>query len=134
MQYKNGRKPLPAIAQELNVDAVVEGSVMRAGDKVRITAKLIRAVSAVNTSGASLLERDVRDVLTLQSEGARSIASEVDIVLTPQEQARLASTRSVDPEAQQQVLFKAASTRIKVRGGTSESGSVFRDGGHERSW
>ena len=115
MQYKNGRKPLPAIAQELNVDAVVEGSVMLAGDKVRITAKLIRAASEKHLWGQSY-ERDVRDVLTLQSEVARSIASEVDIVLTPQEQARLASTRSVDPEAQQQVLLG----RFHANKGTEE--------------
>jgi TolB-like protein/Tfp pilus assembly protein PilF len=104
MQYKKGRKPLPAIAQELNVDAVVEGSVVRVGDRVRITAKLIRASTEKHLWGESY-ERDVRDVLALQSEVARSIASEVDIVLTPQEQARLASTRAVDPGTQQQVLL-----------------------------
>ena len=104
MQYKQARKPLPAIAQELHVDAVVEGSVVRVGDKVRITAKLIRAAGERHLWGRSY-ERDVRDVLALQSEVARSIASEVDVVLTPQEQARLASTRSVDPESQHQVLL-----------------------------
>ena len=92
------------IARELNVDAVVEGSVVRAGEKVRITARLIRAVTE-DTLWAGSYERDLRDVLALQSEVAKSIASEVDVTLTPQEEARLAGARPVDPEAHQLSLL-----------------------------
>jgi TolB-like protein/Tfp pilus assembly protein PilF len=104
MQYKKARKPLTAIARELNVDAVVEGSVVRVGDKVRITARLIKA-SSEETLWAESYERDLRDVLALQSEVAKSIASEIDITLTPQEQTRLARARPVDPEAHQLFLL-----------------------------
>ncbi len=104
MQYKKARKPLPAIAKELNVDAVVEGSVVRVGDKVRITARLIRA-GTEETLWAQSYERDLRDVLALQSEVAKSVAGEVDITLTPQEQTRLARARPVNPEAHELSLL-----------------------------
>ena len=104
MQYKDARKPLPTIARELSVDAVVEGSIVRAGEKVRITAKLIRA-STEDTLWAHSYEADLRDVLSMQSAVARSVASEVGITLTSQEQARLANARPVDPEAHRQLLL-----------------------------
>jgi TolB-like protein/tetratricopeptide (TPR) repeat protein len=104
MQYKKARKPLSDIARELNVDAVIEGSVVRVGETVRITAKLIRAATE-ETLWARSYERDLRDVLALQREVARSIANEVDITLTPQEQVHLASARPVDPESHQHVLL-----------------------------
>ena len=95
---------MPTIARELQVDAIIEGSVVRAGDQVRITAKLIRGVTG-EIIWAQSFERDLRDVLALQSEVARTITSKVDITLTPQEQARLASARPVDPEVHRQVLL-----------------------------
>jgi eukaryotic-like serine/threonine-protein kinase len=104
MQFKKARKPLSEIARELNVDAVIEGSVVRVGEQVRITAKLIRAATE-DTLWAQSYERDLRDVLGLQSEVARSIASEVNITLTPQEQVRLATARPVNVEAHQQLLL-----------------------------
>jgi serine/threonine protein kinase/Tfp pilus assembly protein PilF len=103
MQYKDVRKPLPEIGRELNVDAVVEGSVLRAGNRVRITAQLIEAATDRNL-WADSYERDLSDVLGLQGEVARAIADQIEIKLTPQEQARLASTRSVDPEAHEAYL------------------------------
>ena len=103
MQYRGVRRPLPEIARELNVDAVVEGSVLRSGNRVRITAQLIRAATDQHLWAESY-ERDLRDVLSLQSEVARAIANEIQIKLTPQDQARLASVRSVDPEAYQLYL------------------------------
>ena len=115
MQYKKARKPLPAIARELNVDGVVEGSVVRAGDKVRITARLIRAATE-ETLWARSYERDLRDVLALQSEVAKSIAGEVGITLTSQEQARLAGVRPVDPEAHRLFLLG----RFHANQGTEE--------------
>src|SRR5712691_2752197 len=98
MQYRGVRRPLPEIARELNVDAVVEGSVLRSGNRVRITAQLIHAATDQHLWAESY-ERDLRDVLSLQSEVARAIANEIQIKLTPQDHARLASIRSVDPEA-----------------------------------
>lgn len=103
MQYKNARKPLPEIARELNVDAVVEGSVLWAGDRVRITAQLIEAASDKHLWAQSY-ERDARDVLALQSEVAKAIAQEVRITLTPQEQVQLARARRVNPEAYEAYL------------------------------
>ena len=115
MQYKKARKPLSDIARELNVDAVVEGSVVRAGERVRINARLIRAATE-DTLWARSYERDLRDVLALQSEVANSIAGEVGVTLTSQEQVRLASARPVDPEAHRLVLLG----RFQANQGTEE--------------
>jgi len=98
MHYKGSDKPLTQIAQELKVDALIEGSVLRSGDKVRVTAQLIGAVPERHLWARSY-ERDLRDVLALQSEVAQAIAREVQVKLTPQEQTRLASARPVNPEA-----------------------------------
>jgi serine/threonine-protein kinase len=102
MQYKRTRKGLPAIARELNVDAVVEGSVMRVGDRVRITAQLVEAGNERHLWGESY-ERNLRDVLSIQGEVARNVAAEIRITLTPEEQVRLAN-RPVDPEVYQLYL------------------------------
>ena len=98
MRYKGSNKPLPEIAGELNVDAIVEGSVLRAGDQVRITAQLVNAFLE-QYLWADSYQRDLRDVLSLQSEVARAIAEEIKVAVTPQEQTRLASARPVNPEA-----------------------------------
>ncbi|MBV8808889.1 MAG: protein kinase, partial [Acidobacteriaceae bacterium] len=99
MQFKGEhRPPTPEIAKTLNVDAVVEGSVLRAGDKVRITAQLIDA-RADKHLWAKSFERNSRDVLALQDELARAIAGEIHVQLTPTEQSRLTTAPSVDPEA-----------------------------------
>jgi len=103
MHYKGGSKPLPKIAQELNVDAIVQGSVQRSGDRVRINAQLIYAPTDTHLWAESY-ERDLRDVLALQNEVARSIANEVRIRLTPQEQRSLADVRPVSPEAYEAYL------------------------------
>ena len=81
MHYKAARKPRPTIARELQVDAIVEGSVVRASDKVRITAKLIRGVTG-EVIWTQSFERDLRDVLALHREVARTITREVGITLT----------------------------------------------------
>jgi TolB-like protein/tRNA A-37 threonylcarbamoyl transferase component Bud32 len=95
MRYKKTDKPLPQIAKELNVDAVIEGSVMRAENRVRVTAQLIQA-STDRHLWARSYERELRDVLALQSEVAQAIASEIKIKVTPQEQVRLASARPLN--------------------------------------
>jgi TolB-like protein/tRNA A-37 threonylcarbamoyl transferase component Bud32/Flp pilus assembly protein TadD len=103
MQYKGAKRPLPQIAQELNVDAVIEGSVLRSGDRVRITAQLIGAVPERHL-WARNYERDLRDVLSLQGEIARTIAEEIKANVTPDVQARLARARPVSPEAYEAYL------------------------------
>ena len=103
MRFKGTDKPLPEIARELNVEAVVAGSVLRAGDRVRITAQLIHAATDTHLWAESY-ERDLREVLTLQSEVARTIVQEVQIKLTAQDQARLSSSRRVNPQAYEAYL------------------------------
>jgi TolB-like protein/Flp pilus assembly protein TadD/predicted Ser/Thr protein kinase len=103
MVYKGAKKPLPQIAKELDVDAVVEGSVQRSGDKVQINAELIQA-SSDRLLWAKSYERDLRDILTLQSEIAKAIVDEVEVKVTPQEQARLARSHSVNPKAHEAYL------------------------------
>ncbi len=98
MPYKRARKPLPQVARELNVDAVVEGTVLRSGDRVRITAQLIQ-VSADKHIWSQSYEGDLRDTLALQNKVARAIADQIRISLTPQEQAALKNVKAVNPEA-----------------------------------
>jgi TolB-like protein/Tfp pilus assembly protein PilF len=98
MHYKDTRKTLPEIAQELKVDALVEGSVIRSGDRVRITAQLIDG-SSDRHLWADEYERELKDVLLLQSEVALAIAREIRVVLTPEDVEQLASAHVVDPEA-----------------------------------
>ena len=98
MRYKGTKKPLPEIARELNVEGIVEGTVLRAGDRVRITAQLLHAPTDRHLWAESY-ESELRDVLVLQGEVARAIADEIKIKLTPQEQVRLASSRPVNPDA-----------------------------------
>ncbi len=98
MQFKDTDTPLPEIAQALNVDALVEGSVRRSGDRVRITTQLVQA-NPERHLWAESYERDLRDILALQSEVAQAIAREIRITVTPEEEARLARARPVNPEA-----------------------------------
>jgi len=105
MRFKGARPQggLEEIARQLKVDAVVEGSVLRSGDRVRITAQLIGAVPERHLWARSY-ERDLRDVLSLQGEIARAIADEVRAKLTPDVQARLTRARPVNPEAYEAYL------------------------------
>jgi TolB-like protein/thioredoxin-like negative regulator of GroEL len=103
MTYKGTTKTLPQIARELGVDTVVEGSVLRQGKQVRITAQLIDARTDQHLWARSYV-RDLNDVLTLQAEVARTIADQIRIAVTPEERARLARPRTVDPEAQELYL------------------------------
>jgi TolB-like protein/DNA-binding winged helix-turn-helix (wHTH) protein/Flp pilus assembly protein TadD len=103
MGYKHARKPLPQIARELNVDAVVEGTVLRSGDQVRITAQLIEASSDKHLWSQSY-EGELRDTLALQNQVARAIADQIRINLNAQEQAALENVRVVNPEAYESYL------------------------------
>ena len=103
MQYKGVHKPLREIARELEVDMIVEGTVLRAGRRVRITAQLIDALKESHLWAESY-ERDLRHVLSLQAEIAQSVAREIQIKLTPQERAQLAEAQTVDPDAYEAYL------------------------------
>ncbi len=120
MRYKGIKKPLPEIARELNVDAVVEGMVLRSGDRVRISAQLIHAPTDRHL-WADSYERDLRDVLGLQSEVARAIAREIKIKLTPQEQRRLVAAPAVNPEAYELLLRAQYHHNEWTRDGTSKA-------------
>ena len=98
MQFKGAGKPLAQIAEELNVDAVVEGAVVHEGGRVGVTAQLVQ-VRPERLLWAERYERDVTSLLVLQSEVARAIAAEIHATLTPQEQALLARTRRIHPKA-----------------------------------
>jgi eukaryotic-like serine/threonine-protein kinase len=98
MQYKDTKKPLPEIARELHVDAVLEGAVLRSGDRVRITAQLVR-VNPERQVWAKSYDRNLRDVLALQSDVALAIAHQVQAELTPRERTQMAAQRPVNPEA-----------------------------------
>src|SRR6266513_1760001 len=103
MAYKHSRKPLPQIARELNVDAVVEGTVLRSGDQVRITAQLIEA-SADKHLWSQSYQGELRDTLALQNRVASAIADQIRINVNPQEQAALKSVKLVNPQAYESFL------------------------------
>jgi serine/threonine protein kinase len=103
MRYKGTERPLREIAEELNVDALVEGSVMRAGQRVRISAQLIHAASDTHL-WAENYERDLEDVLLVQSEIAQAIAREIHAAVTPEEARRLSRARRVNPDAYEAYL------------------------------
>ena len=103
MVYKHARKPLPQIARELNVDAVVEGTVLRSGNRVRITAQLIDASSDKHLWSQSY-EGELQDTLAHQSQVARAIADQIRINVNPQEQATLKNVKVVNPQAYESFL------------------------------
>ena len=104
MQFAGEKKPpIPEIAGVLGVDAVVEGSVLRDGARVRITAQLVAAAPERHV-WASTYDRDLRDILEIHKEVSQSIAREIRATLSPDEKARLSQTRVVNPEAYQAYL------------------------------
>jgi len=103
MVYKGAKKPLADIARELRVDAVLEGSVMRVGDRVRITADLVDA-SSDRHLWVQTYERDLKDVLTLQSDVAQAMAIGIQVQLTPQEKASFGAVQAVNPAAAEAYL------------------------------
>lgn len=102
MEYKNSHKRLPKIAQELGVDGIVEGSVLRSGDRVRITAQLVRGTTDQHIWAESY-ERDLRDLVALQDEVSRSIAGQIQKQIAPRGLA-LAAAASVPPQAREDYL------------------------------
>ena len=98
MRYKGAKKSLPEIARELSVDAIVEGSVVRSGQRVRVTSQLIQAPTDRHL-WAETYDRDLGDILQLQGEVADAIAQQVRAQLTPNQQAQLRSAHVVNPVA-----------------------------------
>jgi len=128
MRYKKTRKSVPEIGRELGVDAVLEGSVQRAGNRVRITAQLVDAASDRHV-WASSYERELSDVLSLQAEVARAIAAEIGVRLTPQERSRLARKRTIDPQAYEAYLRGLYHLYRKTPSDTGEALRYFEQAG-----
>ena len=104
MRFKGATRSLPDIARTLNVDAVVEGSVQRSGDRVRINVQLVHAPTDTHL-WARTYERELTDVLKLQGEVARAVGEEIQVQITAEERARLASAGAVNPAAYQEYLL-----------------------------
>lgn len=104
MQYKGVKRPLSEIARELNVDAVVEGTVQLVGDSVRIRVQLIDVLPEERNLWGQTYDRAMTDILVMFSEVARAIAGEIQVKLTPEEETHLASARQVNPEAYEAYL------------------------------
>jgi serine/threonine-protein kinase len=135
MQYKNVHKRLPTIARELGVDAVVEGTVQRSGDRVRISARLIRVGADEEDLWQKTFVRDVRDVLDLQADVARSIADEIKVSLTPQERGQLAERHPVDPTVLDLYLRGRASMDAGTEEGIRKAIDLFDQAlAHDRSY
>jgi len=140
MHFKGTRETLPQIARQLHVDGVIEGAVLRVGNRVRVTAQLIEA-STDRHLWAETYERDLRDVLGLQDEIARAITNEVQLRLSPSQQSLVASSRArpVDPEAYDLYLrarseWNARTEQASKRGIEYLQRAVQRDPGYAPAW
>ena len=137
MHYKGTRKTLPEIASELNVDAAVEGTVLRSGNRVRVTANLLHAPTDRHL-WANSYESELQDVLILQGEVARAIAEEIKIKVTPQERARLAVSHPVKSEAYEAYL--KGNYALKRVGGAPVTGiryfrqAIVEDSGYSHAY
>src|SRR5579864_1666859 len=127
MQYKGTKKTLPQIASELHVDAVVEGAVQLAGNRVRITAQLVNGATDEHI-WAETYDRELSNVLLLQSEVAGDIAKQIDLRLTPQQQQRLhAEAHTVNPDAYQAYLLGRYYWNMRTAEGLDKAGKYFAD-------
>ncbi|HVH66675.1 MAG TPA: protein kinase [Gemmatimonadales bacterium] len=125
MRYKAVARPLPEIARELHVDAVIEGSVVQAGDRVRVTVELIDAATDRHM-WAETYDRRRPDVLGLQTEVARAVAREVRVAVTPEEQARLAPPRPVNLRAHDAYLLGRYFWNQRTREGLGKAFQHFQ--------
>jgi TolB-like protein/Flp pilus assembly protein TadD len=126
MSYKQARKPLPQIAQELGVDAVVEGSVVLSGRRVRVTVQLLDAHNDRHL-WSETYDRELKDVLALQSDVARNVARAVNVALSPREQSRLAHARPVDPAAHALYLQGRHESNKRTREGFEAARAAFEE-------
>lgn len=134
LRYRETEKPLPQVAEELDVDGVIEGSVLREGGRVRITLQLIHGPTDRHLWSRTF-ERELRGILALQSDIARAVADEVKVTLTPVEQRVLDPVRSVDPEAHQaylrgRYLLGKGSTAANLRAREQFQLALERDPGY----
>jgi TolB-like protein/Flp pilus assembly protein TadD len=120
MQFKGTRSSVPDIARKLNVRAVVEGSVIRSGDRIRITAQLIEGETDVQLWSGTF-DRELRDVLELQSEVAHSITRQVEVAVTGEERSRLVAARAVAPEVYEAYLKGRFELYKNTRAGLAEA-------------
>ncbi|MBF8295747.1 MAG: Adenylate cyclase [Bacteroidetes bacterium] len=125
MQYKGVKKPLPQIARELNVDALIEGSVLREGTQVRITVRLIQG-STDEHLWAESYQRELRGVLVLQSEMAQVIARQIGMRVSPEERARLTNARPVNPKAQELYLKGRFYWNMRTQDGIRKGTEYFQ--------
>lgn len=125
MQFKGPRSSVPEIARKLNVRAVVEGSVIRSGDRIRITAQLIQGDTDVHLWSGTF-DREWRDVLELQSEVAQSIARQIEVAVTGQERNRLAAVRAVSPQVYESYLKGRFELHKNTRPGLEEALRQFQ--------
>jgi eukaryotic-like serine/threonine-protein kinase len=130
MHYKRTNKTLPEIAKELNVDGIIEGSVMRSGTRVRITTQLLQARTDRHV-WADTYDRDLGDVLRLQSEVAQAVAQQVRIQLTPEQQARFRSAPAVNPGAYEAYLkgssYRPGGTQVAIKQAQSYFEEAIRE-------
>jgi TolB-like protein/tetratricopeptide (TPR) repeat protein len=122
--YRQSAKPSSAMAQELKVDALLEGGVVSRGDRVRITANLVEAVRQRHL-WAETYEFDSPDIVAMQGRVARDVARQIRVKLTPQEQARLTTDRRVNPEAYEAYLLGRAYTN-KIPSGWNRAKDSFQ--------
>ncbi|HTY64968.1 MAG TPA: protein kinase [Acidobacteriota bacterium] len=139
MRYKKTEKLLPEIARELNVIGIVEGTVLRSGDKVRVNVQLVQASPEEKHLWANAYDRDMQDILILQSEIAWAIAQEIRVTVTPQEQRRMTNNYRVNVEAHEAYLksqyFRGLSTRGDDEKALSYSlEAVEKDPQYARAW
>ena len=125
MAFKNTHQTLPQIARALHVDSVLEGSVSRSGDRIRVEAELIRA-STDEHIWSRTYERDFRDVLAIQNDVARSIAEQIKIAVTPKERARLAQSRAIDPDAHSAYLKGLYNWNLRTTASIERAIEYFR--------
>ncbi len=126
MRFKDTQMSIPEIARTLGVDAVVEGSVIKEGDRIRVTAQLIRGATDTHF-WSETYDREMRDALTLESELAQSIAEKVEVTVTGKEQQRLAAARLVAPEVYESYLKGRFFLRERTRAKVEESIPYFED-------
>ena len=120
IRFKNPQISIPEIARALGVDAVVEGSVMKEGDRIRVTAQLIRGTSDEHL-WSETYDRQMRDALTLESELAQAVAQKVQVTVTGEEHRRLSSAAPVAPEVYQRYLEGRSALRQGNRAGVEQS-------------
>lgn len=125
MRYKKSPKSLPEIARELNVDAIVEGSTVRDGNKVRIIAQLVQGTTDQHL-WAENYETDLRNIVNLQGDIARQIANQIQIRLSPQEKTQLSASRPVDPKAYEDYLKGRSYFEHWTEAGTLEARKYYR--------